>query len=59
MLPYANNCWHFNIYEHDYDKYHAQLSLAWKFYNLQQELHTCHSPGAIGKFIEVYIWNKK
>ena len=29
----ANNCWHFNIYEQD--KFHAQLSWAWKkFYNL-------------------------
>ena len=24
----ANNCWYFNIYEHD--KFHAQLSWAWK-----------------------------
>ena len=31
---YANNCWHFNIYEQD--KFHAQLSWAGKkFYNLE------------------------
>ena len=29
----ANNCWHFNIYEHD--KFHSQLSRVWKeFYKL-------------------------
>ena len=33
-IYHANNCWHFNIYEQD--KFHAQLSWAWKkLYNLE------------------------